>query len=128
MDKTYFFDTYSLIELLNGSESYAGFRNCTILTSKLNLMEIYTFFIKKGEKQKADFYFDKFLVNCEEIPDSVLKLAVIFRRRFNSQVPKPKFTVSFVDAIGYVFARHLKIKFLTGDDAFKNLPNVEFVK
>ena len=36
--------------------------------------------------------------------------------------------ISYVDAVGYQVARERKIKFLTGDEAFRDLPDVEFVK
>ena len=36
--------------------------------------------------------------------------------------------LSMADCIGYKIAESLGIKFLTGDEQFKNKPNVEFVK
>ncbi len=36
--------------------------------------------------------------------------------------------VSIPDCIGYVMAKNLDIKFLTGDKEFEGLDNVEFVK
>jgi uncharacterized protein len=36
--------------------------------------------------------------------------------------------LSIPDAIGYTIAKRLEIKFLTGDEDFKNYDNVEFVK
>ena len=36
--------------------------------------------------------------------------------------------MSMPDAIGYVIAKRLEIKFVTGDNDFKDIPNVEFVK
>ena len=36
--------------------------------------------------------------------------------------------MSFPDVIGYVVAKRLGIKFLTGDNDFKDMKNVEFVK
>ena len=36
--------------------------------------------------------------------------------------------LSIPDAIGYIIANRLNIKFLTGDEAFRNIENVEFVK
>ena len=36
--------------------------------------------------------------------------------------------ISYTDAVGYVMSKSLGLKFLTGDEAFKNLENVEFVK
>jgi len=39
-----------------------------------------------------------------------------------------KLNINYVDAIGYSISFDSGIKFLTGDNEFKNLPNVEFVK
>ena len=36
--------------------------------------------------------------------------------------------VSMTDCIGYCLAKQLGIKFLTGDEAFENLDNVEYIK
>ena len=36
--------------------------------------------------------------------------------------------LSIPDAIGYIIAKKLNIKFLTGDERFRNFENVEFVK
>ena len=35
---------------------------------------------------------------------------------------------SYTDCLGYILARRNKIRFLTGDEGFKNMSNVEFVK
>ena len=32
------------------------------------------------------------------------------------------------DCVGYVVAKRVGVKFLTGDREFKDMPNVEFVK
>ena len=39
-----------------------------------------------------------------------------------------KKNLSYTDCVGYIIAQDMKIKFLTGDKEFKNLPNVEFVQ
>ena len=36
--------------------------------------------------------------------------------------------VSYVDCLGYTLAKKLGVKFLTGDEQFKDMENVEFVK
>ena len=36
--------------------------------------------------------------------------------------------LSYVDCIGYMISRQLGIKFLTGDEQFKDFEGVEFVK
>ena len=37
-------------------------------------------------------------------------------------------TLSYADAIGYVAAHRLDARFLTGDEAFRRLANVEFCR
>jgi predicted nucleic acid-binding protein len=44
------------------------------------------------------------------------------------ELRKKRLDLSYADAIGYAVSLRLKLKFLTGDEAFKNLDNVEFVK
>ena len=39
-----------------------------------------------------------------------------------------KVNLSYADALGYEVALRLGVRFLTGDEAFKGLENVEFVK
>jgi hypothetical protein len=41
---------------------------------------------------------------------------------------KKKVDLSYADALGYAVSLRLMHQFLTGNDAFKNLENVEFVK
>ncbi len=44
------------------------------------------------------------------------------------ELRRKKLDLSYVDALGYTVSLRLRVKFLTGDDAFKDLENVEFVK
>ncbi|MBI2143262.1 type II toxin-antitoxin system VapC family toxin, partial [Candidatus Woesearchaeota archaeon] len=39
-----------------------------------------------------------------------------------------KENLSYADCIGYALAEMMRIKFLTGDEKFRNKENVEFVK
>ncbi|MBI4210359.1 MAG: hypothetical protein HY544_02525 [Candidatus Diapherotrites archaeon] len=59
-----------------------------------------------------------------EIPinESVIIEANGFRKE-NKRLKMP-----YIDCLGYAIARSRGIKFLTGDNAFKGLENVEFVK
>jgi hypothetical protein len=36
--------------------------------------------------------------------------------------------LSYADAIGYIYSKQNNLKFLTCDDQFKDLPNVEHIK
>ena len=56
--------------------------------------------------------------------EEIIKNAGIFR----SEMLKKKKSLSYADCINYSIANKLKLKLLTGDDDFKRLKNVEFVK
>lgn len=121
----YFFDTYALIEISKGNINYSEYINSRVITTILNLMEFYSILLKESNKDIAEQKFNTYLKNCVEIDPEVVKKSVRFRLEF---IAATGFKISYVDAIGYVIAKKLNIPFLTGDMAFKDLPNVEFVK
>ena len=124
-DSNYFFDTYALVEFYNGSANYEKFLGRKFFTTKLNLLEFYYQLLSRGLREDAESAFLTFSPNCIFVTDDVLKKAAEFRLAFNS---KKRSRTSFIDAIGYVIARENGLKFVTGDDAFKNVGGVEFVK
>ncbi len=123
----YFFDTYALHEIEEGNRNYLPFsKEVGIVTTALNLMELYYgYFLKKGLAE-ADRAFNHFRPFCVEVTDEYLKAAALMRAQLKSKSSKSK--LSYVDCIGYVISNKLKIKFLTGDMEFGRLDNVEFVK
>src|SRR3989344_4219620 len=121
----YFFDTYAIVEINKGSPNYIKYKEAKFVTTLLNLMEFYNVLLKKFDAEKSSNEFDFYLSGCVELNPSIIKEAVEFRAEFNN---KNNFRISYVDAIGYIISLRLNIKFLTGDEAFKNLENVEFVK
>ena len=121
----YFFDTYAFVEIYKGNSNYSKYVNSRFITTSLNLMELYNAILKESSKNVAEPIFQKYLNKCVYITPNILKEAVEFRLKF---IKKTKYRLSYIDAIGYVTAKRLNIKFLTGDVGFKNLPNVEFVK
>ncbi len=44
------------------------------------------------------------------------------------ELRRKKVDLSYPDALGYTVSLRLRLRFLTGDDGFKDLENVEFVK
>lgn len=118
---TYFYDSYAVIEYFRGNEKYMKYfeQNDGILT-QMNLVEIHHSILRQFSEKDADEIastFSQFVVvpSLEEI---------IMASKFRLQNKN----VSFVDAIGYIYAKHNGVKFLTGDKEFEKLPNVEFVK
>ena len=121
--KTYFFDTYALIEVIKGSPNYKDFSEYTsMVTTKLQLMELYYSVLCESGKEKADLYYALFSSSSIPLQDGTIKNAMLFR----SQHKKKK--LSYVDCLGYTLACERNIPFLTGDKEFEHLPNVCFMK
>ncbi|MEK6847316.1 MAG: PIN domain-containing protein [Nanoarchaeota archaeon] len=121
-DELIFFDSYALVELYEGNINYAKFENMKAITSYLNAYETYYILRKKYPERDLDEYFQVLKKICTKLKFEWIKEAVEFR--LNNKKKK----LSYADCIGYTIAQELGIKFLTGDNQFKNLKNVEFVK
>ncbi len=124
--ETFFFDSYALIEINKGSKDYIKYSELKFVTTILNLMEFYYALLKLIDKELAKVKFQSYLNNCIDIDDDIIAEATEFRYIFNKINTKNK--ISYIDAIGYITAKNLNIKFLTGDSAFEYLDNIEYVK
>ncbi|MBS3135225.1 PIN domain-containing protein [Candidatus Woesearchaeota archaeon] len=121
--KTFFLDTYALYEIIEGNENYIEYtKNVAIVTTKINIMELFYGLLIKYNEKVADNFYEKFLPYCTGIEDNVIKKAMTFRAL------NKKRNLSYVDCIGYIIAKQRNIKFLTGDKEFEYMENVEFVK
>lgn len=119
--KTLFFDTYALYEIIEGNPVYKKYlQDIVIITTRLNLMELYYGLLTRHNKKIADKYYDEFKKYIIKISDKIIKEAMIFKS-LNKKL-------SYIDCVGYVIAKENNMKFLTGDREFKGLPNVEFVR
>jgi uncharacterized protein len=116
----YFFDTYALVEITKNAKAYRLYSKESIVTSILNVGELYYYFLKRGDEAKG-MRWTEYLgsitmsFNTTDVI-SAMKLKHKYRTR----------NLSFIDCIGYVLATRLNTKFLTGDQEFKDLDNVEF--
>jgi predicted nucleic acid-binding protein len=120
---TYFFDSYALFEIIFGNENYAKkTNNIGIITTKLNLLELHYHILLRQGEDAAEQAYAVFQDTTIELDDSDIKAA----SRFKAVNRKLKF--SYADCLGYVIAKRNGVKFLTGDNAFKGMENVEFVK
>lgn len=119
----FFADTYALIEFFKGNPHYAKyFTEHECITTRLNLLELYYAKLLEEQPDQAEEYYNGLLSKTVEIDDDTIKKAAQFRFEHKKQ------NISYIDAVGYQIARAKKIKFLTGDKAFKELSNVEFVR
>ena len=117
-----FFDSYALVEIFKGSKNYEKYKNYKIITSYLHVYELYYSLSREhNEEEFIDFFrfIQRFCIN--------LKFSWIPKASEFKKISSKK-NLSYADCIGYIIAKDLGIKFLTGDKEFENLPNVEFVK
>ena len=120
-EKAYFLDTYALIEIINRNGNYGPYKKGNLITTRLNLMELHYFLLRTASKENANFHYNFLLSLVVEISDEVIKKS----NEFRLLIKKRK--LSYVDCIGYTIAKINNVKFLTGDNQFKDLENVEFV-
>jgi len=118
----YFFDSYAVIELLDGNSKYAKYSQEPVIITIFNLVEIYWFAIREYGEKTADEVYSQFKTSVTEINDETLKQAIKFR------VKNKKRNLSYADCIGYIYALENDLIFLTGDKEFEDINKVEFVK
>ena len=121
--KVLFFDTYALYGIALGSENYKKYRHgLRLITTIMNIYELYYRLVQDNFLSEAEIFFEKFLPDCVDIAPKSIKEAALFR------LQNKKLNLSYVDALGYIIAKKHDCLFLTGDEAFRKLQNVEFVK
>lgn len=122
----FFADTYAIIEILRGNRNYEQYADLELATTEFNLLELSYALVRDYGKFKALELLSAVRDSFEvvKVDDNDFVNASEFRLQSKKQGKK----LSLIDCLGYVIAKRLNIKFLTGDEEFKNLENVEFVK
>ncbi len=117
----YFFDTYAIIEIIEDNKNYEKYKEEDIITSILNVGELYYSLLKKNA-EAAETWYEKLKQSAMLVDVETIKRAMKFRFENKNK----KFSV--IDCVGYILAKEKGLKFLTGDKGFENFENVEFVK
>jgi hypothetical protein len=115
-----------MMEYLAGNKSYLKYfsPSSQLKTAILNLMELYFHILHDADEEIAEKTFSEFKQYIVSFSDEDVKNGMKFKLRSKSK----RLDISYADAIGYVMSERLKTRFLTGDNVFRTLPNVEFVK
>jgi len=117
-----FFDSYAIIEIINGNPNYLKYNEEDFLTNTLNLSEVVYALLKQFDEQEVDEIINQFNFIFIEITDEIAIESSKFRYKNRSK------SLSYADCISYIMSVKMGIKFLTGDKEFENLKDVEFVK
>jgi predicted nucleic acid-binding protein len=121
-DETYFFDTYAIMEIAQEAEKYRPFLGCRAVTTALNLFEMYYCTCRDWGKDVAERLAALYRETVVEYGLDIVKEAALMRLEHRKR------NLSMTDCIGYVIAKRLGVRFLTGDVQFREMPNVEFVR
>ncbi len=108
--------------MANGNQSYNRFKEVKGHTTLFNLYELYVQTLKNNGEQIAKKAFNDCKKMLIEIKDAHIFLAASFKTR------DKKTHFSYTDAIGYAIAETEGLMFVTGDNEFRNLPNVQFIR
>ncbi len=122
----FFADTYALIEILRGNPNYAPYAEGELYSTEFNLLELSYALTRDFDREKAQTTIDlmrSFLVILTPGTEHYIDASVL---RLQAKKKGKKF--SLIDCLGYVLAKDMGMKFLTGDREFKDMKNVEFVK
>jgi len=121
VDNSYFFDSYAIIELIEGNPAYLKYMQSRMATTTLNLIEVHYHLLRKfGDKFAEAFFVSLLNATVDYVP--VIPKANVMRYSMRRR------DVSTPDCVGYLVAQSAGMKFLTGDKEFENMSNVEFVK
>ncbi len=122
----YYADTYALVELLKGNPAYERYAGEELITSEFNLLELaYALTRDYGEEKAVEILrIVRAFITIIQPRDEDYARASTLRLELKRQGRN----LSLIDALGYVLAKRLNIRFLMGDREFKDLDGVEYVK
>ncbi|AJC71632.1 twitching motility protein PilT [Thermococcus guaymasensis DSM 11113] len=122
----YFADTYALVEILKGNPNYGKYSSAELYTTEFNLLELPYALVRDFGVEKAEGILEivksSVTVVVPEVHHYVLASEIRIQERKNEK------KLSLIDCLGYVIAKSLGMRFLTGDREFEGMANVEFVK
>lgn len=120
--KKYFFDSYALIELVKANPKYVSYLDSQVTITIFNLVEFTYSILQDYGESKAHELCLKFKDCVIDVDEGIILEALKFRKEHHRR------NLSYADCIGYICAKKLHLLFLTGDEQFRDLFNVEFVK
>ncbi|MFH1073313.1 MAG: PIN domain-containing protein [Nanoarchaeota archaeon] len=118
----YFFDTYAIIEIMNGNPKYEPYSLKSGKTAYVNAIELFYSVLKDQGVENAREALAAIMPLLMDADIDDIEPAMLFRHKHRDK------NLSYTDCLGYILAKKHNMKFLTGDEKFKDVLNVEFVR
>ena len=115
-------DSYALVEIREGNKKFEHLLSGDFQIVDLTISEFYGLLYLRNGKETAN----KWIIKLRQMCVSASLETLIKAREFKIQNPKKD--LSFIDCVGYIYAKDKGYVFVTGDKEFQNLPNVEYIK
>ena len=115
-------DTYALVEIARGNNRFLTYLDEDIVITEITLAEFYGVLLRDFNERTADYWYKKLFPYSTPVSMPILVSAIKFR--FENR----KESISFFDAVGYMFSLITGYVFVTGDHAFEKKKNVEYKK
>ncbi len=122
----YYANTYALVEILKGNPAYERYAMEELITSEFNMLELAYALTRDygGEKAVEVLKVVRAFITIVQPRDEDYARASALRLELRKQGRN----LSLIDVLGFVLAKRLNIRFLTGDREFKDLDEVEYVR
>jgi hypothetical protein len=121
----YFLDRYAIIEMTRGNPRYLRYRSEPSITARAHLLGVYYILTQQGNEILARAALRALGPLAIELPIELIPKIALFRLR---QLGATGRRFSYVDALGYVYARENGYTLLTGAHEFEGLPDVDYVR
>ena len=121
MPRTFLFDTYAIMEIINKNKAYEKYLDSDIIINDFIFAEL-CYNLTKEKHPLLKETLDKYAQHISHAEPETIRKAMEFRLKWKDR------HVSIADCIGFMMAQELEIRFLTGDKEFELMENVEFVK
>jgi len=115
-------DTYALVEIHDENPRFLPFLEKDFIIPSLTMAEFYGIIFRRYNEQTANYLLKKFQPFIMEVSFDIILKSVKYRCLNKIR------NISFFDAVGYTFAKENNMTFVTGDQAFKDIGGVEFIK
>jgi predicted nucleic acid-binding protein len=115
-------DTYALMAMAQGDDAYARYTVEEFFIPDTTLAEFSRVLLRTVPQEAHDIWMSALEPYAHPVDRNLLLDAMAFRQEHR------KNDFSFFDAVGFVAALRARCVFVTGDEEFKGLENVEFVK